>query len=122
MDLFKSQCLLDYFRARESATDPRHANLDMIARLGVWNEQHETLNSSNAFATPASLLDVDLVLLPFLDWLREGSATTAEPSPFETHAFHLVYVLQEFHARQLGQKLTGLVLRCLLELRQLREK
>jgi hypothetical protein len=78
--------LLDDFACGKSWTNRVNLDLHMVARLGLWNEDYETLDPSYSVTARASLLDVKLVFFAFLNWLIEGT--------FKAHAFHLVHFVQ----------------------------
>jgi hypothetical protein len=78
--------LLDDFACGESWTNRVNLDLHMVARLGLWDEDYETLDPSYSVAATAGLLDVKFVFLTFLNWLVEGT--------FKAHAFHLVQFVQ----------------------------
>lgn len=58
--------LLYYLTGCVPVRNLRDLDLDVIPSLGVRNEDNESLNPGYAFAAPADLLDVDLVLLALL--------------------------------------------------------
>ncbi len=58
--------LLNNLSARESTRDGCDFHFDMVARFGIWNEDHKALDSCNTFAAPAQFLDVNWYSLPSL--------------------------------------------------------
>ena len=78
--------LLDDFASCESWSDRIDFDLHTVSRFGLWDENYETLDPCDSVTATASLLDVKLVLLAFLNWLLEGTLIA--------HAFHLVQCVQ----------------------------
>jgi len=78
--------LLDDFACGESWTNRINLDLHFIARFGLWNKDYEALDPSYSVSSTASLFDLKLVLLTFLNRLVEGT--------FKAHAFHLVRFVQ----------------------------
>lgn len=72
--------LLDYFAGRESGAYCVDFYLHFVARLSLGNEDYEAFDPCDSVTTTASLFDLNFVLLPFFDWLMEGTIA---------HAFHL---------------------------------
>ena len=78
--------LLDDFAGCESWTNGVDLYLHLIARFRLGNEDYEAFNPCHSVTTAAGFLDFNFVLLPFFDWLVEGT--------FIAHAFHLVRFVQ----------------------------
>ncbi len=69
-----------YFTGRKSWAYGVNFYLHFVARLSLGDEDYETFDPCDSVTTTAGLLDLDFVLLPFFDWLMEGTIA---------HAFHL---------------------------------
>jgi hypothetical protein len=76
------EVLLDDFAYGESWTDGVDFDLHVVARFGCGDEDYEAFDSCDSVTATASLFDVKLILLAFLNWLVDGT--------FKAHAFHLV--------------------------------
>jgi hypothetical protein len=81
-----SRVLLDHLACGESWANRVNLDLHFVARFGFWYKDYEAFDPSYSVSSTASLLDLKLILLTFLNRLVEGT--------FKAHAFHLVRFVQ----------------------------
>jgi hypothetical protein len=74
--------LLDNFAGCESWTNGVDLDLHVVARFSLRNEDYEAFDPCDSVTATAGLFDVEFVLLPFLNWLVEGT--------LKAHTFHLI--------------------------------
>jgi len=61
-----ARALLGFFSYRETVANLRNLDLNMVSRLRVRYEDHESLDTCQTVTTSTSFLNVDFVLFSFL--------------------------------------------------------